>query len=259
MSYYPILTAPDSEGFTVLHNFPPNNWEISSRGPKYVNATTISEGVWTSKTIGFLDHMESKTYTRFDVGAIEGLCLLSLTEAPLPEVSPQLPNLKSQTFIPNWRATLGLRRKDAVVSYQGEIEAFPAKASLLTSGLMLQHGQNVENYILLINVEKEPVSRSGELRLFDANNMSSPLATFGVENNKINIIPFDQNLFHTGRLPIIACNEMTGIPLYFSCLRDSSALSLEHTHPPMSLAIHGNRLGVQRLIKSFWFGKMNHD
>ena len=259
MSYYPILVAPDCEGFTVLHNFPPNNWEVSSRRAKYVNATTISEGVWISKTVGLLDYMESKSFTGIDVELIEGLCLLSLTEAPLPAASHELPSLKSGTFIPNWRATLGLRQNNTEVSYQGEVEAFPENASLLTFGPMLQHGPNIENYMLLLNVERTPVSRSGLLRMFDANNMVSPVATFEVENNKVNVIPLDQKLFHTEQLPVIACDEMTGIPLYFSCLRDSSALSLEHTHPPVSMAIHGDRFGVQRLVKSFWFGKMNHD
>jgi hypothetical protein len=48
---------------------------------------------------------------------------------------------------------------------------------------------------------------------------------------------------------------MAAIPLYFSMDQEGQHLSLEHTHPPASLVIHGNRWAVQRSIKENWITK----
>ena len=48
---------------------------------------------------------------------------------------------------------------------------------------------------------------------------------------------------------------MAGIPFGFGKSRTTGMLSLEHTHPPGSLTLHGNRMKAQRDIKLGW---VNH-
>jgi hypothetical protein len=38
---------------------------------------------------------------------------------------------------------------------------------------------------------------------------------------------------------------------------DKSIMTLEHTHPPASLVLHGNRNAIQGQIKSKWFNKLS--
>ena len=38
--------------------------------------------------------------------------------------------------------------------------------------------------------------------------------------------------------------------------KDKSIMTLEHTHPPASLVLHGNRNAIQGQIKSNWFNKL---
>jgi hypothetical protein len=49
---------------------------------------------------------------------------------------------------------------------------------------------------------------------------------------------------------------MAAIPLYFSSAMDGAYLSLEHTHPPASLVVHGRRWEAQKMLKNRWFAKV---
>ena len=46
---------------------------------------------------------------------------------------------------------------------------------------------------------------------------------------------------------------MAGIPFGFAISKDKKMLSLEHTHPPASFVVHGQRFLVQKEIKRKWF------
>ena len=46
---------------------------------------------------------------------------------------------------------------------------------------------------------------------------------------------------------------MAGIPFGLGICKQNSMLSLEHTHPPASFVVHGQRFKVQGNIKSKWF------
>ena len=46
---------------------------------------------------------------------------------------------------------------------------------------------------------------------------------------------------------------MAGIPFGFGLNRTAPMLSLEHTHPPASFVVHGNRFETQKIIKTNWF------
>lgn len=259
MSYYPLLKAPGAQGWVTLCNFSPNNWETNRRQQQFINVTWASGGVWVSKNLGVLAPSALRTMTARDVADIvpaDALALLSLTRTPPPAESDVLPKLDTaQTNVPAWRATLGLSTSEAQTSYQGELDAFPPQGSLLTFGPFLQFGEGIKNYLILLNVENSPASRSAELEIYDAARFKLK-GKFPVRSNAANSVALDGLGFEPGDLPLFICRGMAAIPLYFSSAMEGAYLSLEHTHPPASLVVHGRRWEAQKLLKNRWFAKV---
>lgn len=258
MSYYPVLRAPGSEGWVGLSNFSPNNWEARRCQPQLVNVTWASNGAWVTKNLGILEAGASRTVTAGDVANLvpaNALALLSLTRTAPPAESGLLPKLDTaQTMVPAWRATLGLSTPEAQTSYQGELDPFPPQGSLLTFGPFIQFGAGVKNQLILLNVEYSAFSRAAELEIYDAAGLTLK-GKFPVRSNHINIIELDCLGFEPGDLPLFICRGMAAIPLYFSSAIGGGHLSLEHTHPPASLVVHGRRWEAQKLLKNRWFAK----
>lgn len=259
MSYYPLLKAPGAQGWATLCNFSPNNWEANRGRQQFINVTWATESHWVSKTLGTLAPGELRTINASDVADVvpaNALALLSLTRTPPRAESEVLPKLDiAQTSIPAWRATLGLSTSSAQTSYQGELDAFPPQGSLLTFGPFLQFGEGIKNHLILLNVENSPASRSAELEIYDAARLKCR-GRFAVSNNAANSIPLDGLDFESGDLPLFICRGMAAIPLYFSSAMEGAYLSLEHTHPPASLVVHGRRWEAQKLLKNRWFAKV---
>lgn len=258
MSYYPLLKAPGAQGWATLCNFSPNSWEANRRQQQFINVTWASGGLWASKNLGVLAPGALRTITASDVADVvpaDALALLSLTRTPPPAESDVLPKLDvAPTSVPAWRATLGLSTSEAQTSYQGELDAFPPQGSLLTFGPFLQFGEGIKNHLILLNVENSPASRSAELEIYDAAGLKLR-GRFPVGNNAANSIPLDGLGFEPGDLPLFICRGMAAIPLYFSSAMEGAYLSLEHTHPPASLVVHGRRWEAQKLLKNRWFAK----
>jgi len=167
-----------------------------------------------------------------------------------------LPDLGFEgTKIPVWRATIGLSSLECETSYQGELDPFPSKASLLSFGPFLQLSKSIKNYLLLLNVEKTPIQRPTELEFYTANSPDI-LGKVNVNSNALNIISLDELGYKSTDLPVMICRDMAAIPIFFSCSYDGRFLSLEHTHPPASYAVHGERWQAQGFLKSRWFKKV---
>lgn len=258
MSYYPVLKAPGCQGWVTLCNFSPNNWEIRDVSSKFINVTWAEGGKWRSEYLGMLAPDEMRTITIEEVSGVvhsNALPLLSLGTASLPTSSESLPQIASpQTHVPNWRATLGLSSAQSSTCYQGEIDPFPPSGSLLTFGPFIQFNEGVENYLILLNIEKSPIVRSSQVEILDADQVVLR-EKVEVVNNDATIIPLDNLGFGQNDLPVIVCRGMSAIPLYFSKTSDGSFLSLEHTHPPASYVIHGKRWEAQKVIKNLWFAR----
>lgn len=259
MSYYPILSAPYCTGKTTLFNFPPNDWQSVNRCKQLVSLTYIEDNVWHSRIIGELEYQSFKVINHSDVVDLipdGALALLSLSKDELPKTSLELPVLNcSRTSMPSYRATLGLNSKFTQTSYQGEIDPFPPQASLLTFSPFLQFGDDVENYVLLMNLEKIPGNRGVEVEIYDAHSKKLKKVQ-NAFSNQINIVSLDDMGFNEQSLPVVICRGMASIPLYFSSYKLGEMLSLEHTHPPASLVVHGNRFGAQKQIKEYWFSQL---
>lgn len=259
MSYYPILFAPYCSGKTTLYNFPPNSWEPTEKCDQFVSLTFIKDRLWHSKTIDKLKYQEYKVIDYSDIVDLKSdgaLRLLSLSKEKLPKISKELPVLNcNHTCTPAFRATLSLRSKFSETSYQGEIDPFPSQGSMLTFSPFMQFGKNIENYFLLMNLEKKAENRVVEVEIYDANtkDLKKVQSAF---SNQISVISLDNIGFDEATLPVIICRDMASIPLYFSTYKQGELLSLEHTHPPASLVLHGNRFGALKQVKEYWFSQL---
>ena len=260
MSFYPIIVAPGCVGETTLYNFPPNNWEDRrNRKACIINLTWSQQDTWHSVVLDELPFGAISKYKRSDVSAYvpeDCLPLLSMSLLPFPKFSEILPVSIQGTNMPNWRATLSLISPYALTSYQGELDPFPLPGSLLTFAPFIQFGKGIENYMLLLNLEKNPQSRMSVLEIYNSLKPASILGNFPVLNNAVSVICLDGLGFNQEDLPVIACKGMSGIPLYFSKSVDGTFLSLEHTHPPASYVIHGKRWEAQKMLKKEWFEKL---
>lgn len=260
MSYYPLLIAPGCDGWVELSNFSPNNWEHRLTSSQFVNVTWSNNDKWHTLNLGLLESGKFRTITKREIAEIipEGtLGLISLTLEPLPIVSNELPTFHTfQTSVPAWRASLGLSSLESQTSYQGELEAFPPNGSLLTFGSFVQFGNDISNYLILLNIEKSPLNRLSDLEIYDTETLTLKVE-IKIRNNASNCIKLDGLGFVQGDLPLIICRQMSAIPLYFSSAMGGSFLSLEHTHPPASLVIQGRRWEAQKLLKKRWFEKSN--
>lgn len=258
MSYYPILKAPGCQGWTTLCNFSPNNWETKDVTEKFVSVTWAEEGVWRTEFLGMLASDALRTVSIEEISELipEGvLPLLSLSASKLPARSDSLPRIDApRTTVPAWRATLGLSTTKALVSYQGEIDPFASPGSLLTFCPFIQFGEEIENYLIFLNMENSPVARTAQVEIYDSEK-TALRGKFVVRNNDATIIALDGLGFSPTDLPLVICREMSAIPLYFSKTRDDTFLSLEHTHPPASYVVHGQRREAQKFLKKTWFSK----
>jgi len=258
VSYFPILKAPYCFGQTTLYNFSPNNWESFNKSDKYVSLTYLKSGLWYSKTLDTLEYLQCRAVNYKEIDRLvsaESLPLLSLSDEPLPKTSKSLPiPIMSKTSMPNYRASLSLVSEHTSTNYQGEIDPFPPQASLTTFSPFLQFGENIENYLLLINIEKQAVVCEAVVEIYDSKSKKLK-STFKANSNNISIISLDNLGFDKNSLPVVICRTMAGIPLYFSCANKGESLSLEHTHPPASMVVHGNRFGAQKYLKEYWLSQ----
>jgi hypothetical protein len=261
MSYYPILKVPDCVGSTTLFNFAPNNWERVERQKRYINATWAEGNIWRSLCIGTLAVGDSCTLSAADILmdslVSEQIVFLSLTTKALQSKSQELPTIETHPFtsVPAWRATLRLSTLNATTCYQGEIDPFPPKSSLLSFCPFIQHGSSVENLLVLVNIEKSPVSREALVEVIDASSMAKK-GEFKILNNDVTTISLNDLGFSESDLPLIICRGMSAIPLYLSRTKDGTHLSMEHTHPPASIVVHGCRWEIQKSLKNYWFSKV---
>jgi hypothetical protein len=262
MSYYPLFNILDSEGFVNLSNFPPNNWEIKEVGDKNIQVFWSDGDQWLTRNEGILFDGHFKEFKTSDFFIkknpelingvyINDLVLLQLREDMLHGKQESIPDDHSYSTVwPEWRATIGFRRKDSQVSYQGEITATPDKATLLTFHPFIQY-DDAENFLVFVNMEKSPKYRFSNFYILNGSTREN-IINLKVRNNAVNVIPLDIYGFKPTDLPVFYCDSMAGIPFGFAKGKNTSMLSLEHTHPPASLTLFGDRFQAQKYIKTEW-------
>jgi hypothetical protein len=263
MAFYPMFNINDVNGFVSLPNFSPNSWENTHHEKKKIFAfTNKNNGFWSVHDFG---EIEKNQFANFSVEnfsnelsseilddvVINDLVLFQLRRGRLEGVLHELPALDfNPTHWPEWRATIGFKGIGSRVSYQGEITPTPPQATLLTFHPFIQF-EDINNYFVFVNIEKSPIYRWSEIEIF-LSSTGKKIDSKKIRNNAANIISLDEYGFSPDELPVFYCKSMAGIPFGFGKSKTTGMLSLEHTHPPGSLTLHGNRMLAQRDIKVGW-------
>tara|TARA_B100001059_G_scaffold178892_1_gene179500 strand:+ start:7020 stop:7811 length:792 start_codon:yes stop_codon:yes gene_type:complete len=257
MSFFPLCSVLKTKGFCTMHNFSPNTWEKITPSNKTIWALYTDGQKWISKELDYLQKGETKTYYYDDFGIKKEskrspIILLQFRKSPLSGNLDTLPLHEFKfTKTPEWRSTVGFQLNNSQTSYQGEINPFPQKASLLTFHPFIQYN-NVENHFVFLNVEASPIYRKAEIEIYNSETKIL-VDKVNILNNHANVIPLNKYGFKQNELPLFICRSMAGIPFGFGISKTKEMLSMEHTHPPASFVIHGERFLVQKQIKQNWF------
>ena len=252
------MKTPSLNGFCDLVYESPNNWENRIHKPISLYLLWSSGNRWLSKKISEMNYGDEIRLVTTD---IDEKCLatgLALIYPSLEPIEPELSTLPSRKVwyseIPAWRNTSGFYNEFTQVSYQSDIEPLPSKASLLTFHPFIQFGDVINN-LLVLNVTNDPKIQSGKISMFNSFDKSFVADTL-ISTNSLTTIPLDVYSFKPTDLPVFYSPEIAGIPFGLGIAKSGKMLSLEHTHPPASLVLHGNRRAIQGKIKKSWIEKL---
>jgi len=255
--FFPLMYTEGLTGFLDLCYFPPNNWE--NRIKKKLNLFAIwpDGDQWATQNVGTIEYGQSRQIVSSDhqEKLKTGLCLIYPSLGILKNHISELPKLPIwHTRIPEWRATTGFRNAKAQTSYQGELFPLPNNASLLTFHPFIQYG-GIENRLLVLNATTNPEIIESDIFLYDSKSKNRR-GSEKVRTNSLTTIALDKYNFMPHELPAFVIPNMAGIPFGLGISLDGNMLSMEHTHPPASLVLFGNRFGVQGEVKKKWIGKL---
>ena len=256
--FFPLMKTPNLNGFCDLVYESPNNWENRIHKPISLYLLWSNGNRWLSKKISEMNYGDE---IRLVTNDIDEKCLatgLALIYPSLEPIEPELSALPSRKVwyseIPAWRNTSGFYNEFTQVSYQSDIEPLPSKASLLTFHPFIQFGDVINN-LLVLNVTNDPKIQSGKISMFNSFDKSF-IADSLISTNSLTTIPLDIYNFKPTDLPVFYSPEIAGIPFGLGIAKSGKMLSLEHTHPPASLVLHGNRRAIQGKIKKSWIEKL---
>ena len=256
--FFPLMKTPNLNGFCDLVYVSPNNWENRIHKPISLYLLWSNGNRWLSKKISEMNYGDE---IRLVTNDIDEKCLatgLALIYPSLEPIEPELSTLPSRKVwyseIPAWRNTSGFYNEFTQVSYQSDIEPLPSKASLLTFHPFIQFGDVINN-LLVLNVTNDPKIQSGKISMFNSFDKSFVADTL-ISTNSLTTIPLDVYSFKPTDLPVFYSPEIAGIPFGLGIAKSGKMLSLEHTHPPASLVLHGNRRAIQGKIKKSWIEKL---
>ena len=256
--FFPLMKTANLNGFCDLVYESPNNWENRIHKPISLYLLWSNGNRWLSKKISEMNYGDE---IRLVTNDIDEKCLatgLALIYPSLEPIDPELSTLPSRKVwyseIPAWRNTSGFYNQFTQVSYQSDIEPLPSKASLLTFHPFIQFGDVINN-LLVLNVTNDPKIQPGKISMFNSFDKSFVADTL-VSTNSLTTIPLDVYNFKPTDLPVFYSPEIAGIPFGLGIAKSGKMLSLEHTHPPASLVLHGNRRAIQGKIKKSWIEKL---
>ena len=256
--FFPILRALHLQGFLDFGYLSANNWENLESRPMNLYALWTDGDCWRSEFQGVINRGENIRINSNSLRPemlVTGICLIYPTA---DELMPKLDWLPKKPYwfsnVPEWRCTSGLFNENAQTSYQAEIYPLPTKASMLTFHPFIQFNE-IDNYLLVLNITSEPDIETHQIELFNSSNLER-YGLAEVRTNSASVIKLDEYGFTSSDLPLFISRTMAGIPFGLGIARDESMLSLEHTHPPASLVLFGNRNQVQSKIKKSWFQRI---
>jgi len=252
------MKTPDLEGFLDLIYEAPNNWENRIRKTIYMHVIWSENSHWRTRQIAVMNKGDIFRINSKDLDPIilqNNLALAYPALSPLAEKISTLPSEKTwYSEVPAWRNTSGFYNSFAQVSYQSDVEPLPSKASLMTFHPFIQFSE-IENRLVVLNATNSPEIIESNIQIYNSNKMKL-IAEEKVKTNSLTTIYLDKYEFLPTDLPIFYCPNMAGIPFGLGISNDSKMLSMEHTHPPASLVLHGDRRAIQGKIKKNWINRM---
>jgi len=259
--FFPLMKTPDLDGFLDLIYEAPNNWENRIRKTIYMHLIWSENSHWRTRQIAVMKRGDVFRLSTKDIDSVimqNNLALAYPSVSPLPEKISSLPTEKTWfSEVPAWRNTSGLYNSFAQVSYQADVEPLPSKASLMTFHPFIQFSE-IENRLVVLNATNSPELVESNIQIYNSNEMKL-IAEEKVVTNSLTTIYLDKYEFQPSDLPIFYCPNMAGIPFGLGISNDSRMLSMEHTHPPASLVLHGDRRAIQGKIKKNWISRIRSD
>ena len=259
--FFPLMKTPNLEGFLDLIYQSPNNWENKIRKRIFMYLIWSENSHWRTKQIAIMNRGDVCRLKTNEIDAEmmqNNLALAYASIAPLPEIIPSLPTKKTWfAEVPAWRNTSGFFNVNTQVSYQSDVVPLPPTASLMTFHPFIQFS-NVENRLIVLNATNNPEIIESNIQVYNSTDMKL-IAEEKVKTNSLTTIYLDKYNFEPSDLPIFYCPSMAGIPFGLGISTDLKMLSLEHTHPPASLVLHGDRRTIQGKIKRNWVNRMKSD
>jgi len=256
--FFPLMKTDGLTGFLDLLYEGPNNWENRIKKSVAIYILWSDGKVWNTKKLTEMNH---GGYFRISTGEIEQEIMhnnLAIVYPTFEKLEKRLSALPSKKIwfaeIPAWRNTAGFYNKYTQVSYQADIEPLPQKASLLTFHPFIQFGDVINN-LLVLNVTKSPEIKKDSIKFFNSYDKSY-VAEVEIQTNTLTTIPLDKYGFKPTDLPVFYSANIAGIPFGLGIAKSGKMLSLEHTHPPASLVLFGDRRGVQGKIKKAWIDRL---
>ena len=258
--FFPIIKVPGFIGFTDLIFQGPNNWENRNKNEKILHLIWSTGQNWSTKKIGVIQHGERfriTTDSLTDSEMANNLAVIYPSSVDLPKSMNDLPIERTWVGdVPAWRATTGLMNEFTQTSYQADVEPLPNKASMLTFHPFIQFGE-VLNFLLVLNLRKDPRIENANLEIY--NSYSKELIdTVSINSNSLSVIPLNNYGFIPTDLPLFLSRNLAGIPFGFAVHKGGQMLSLEHTHPPASFTLFGNRNKAQGKIKTAWISNVSN-
>ncbi len=257
--FFPLMKTPHLEGILDLLNDSPNNWEKPFKRTAHIYSLQIESNKWKTNKLFELNKGEyRRVYSGefIDEMALTNLLIIYPSATELPSVLESLPKDKFwYSEVPAWRNTSGFINKDAQVSYQADVEPLPKSASMLTFHPFIQFTE-IKNYLVVLNLIANPIIEKSDLYIFN----SSDCELRGKESiysNSVTTIELDKYRFKPTDLPVFYSPQLAGIPFGLGISNDQKMLSLEHTHPPASFVLFGDRRKSQAIIKKRWIERLN--
>ena len=255
------MKIPNLSGWVNLVNFPPNQWEYRKKSSYFLYLLYSESNRWKTiylEKIKFGDNILLNTEDFKDIFSRTNLALIYPTRHHLDSELSELPSINTwSTELPAWRASSGFKNTYTQVSYQSDLYPLPPKGTLLTFHPFIQFGE-LTNYLLVLNAQVNPIIEDHNLYVFNSKTKRL-IDRVKIQTNGVSLIGLDKYKFEQTDLPIFISPTMAAIPFGLGISSDNKGLSLEHTHPPGSFVVRGDRNKIQKQIKSEWFKKLKID
>ena len=225
------------------------------RGAQIVHAAWTDGARWHARAIGDVapdGSVEIGTAQLPRDCPDDALPVLFLSPARRDGEHARLPTVDHMETVPAWRANIRLRSATTAVSYQGEYPSGMAATggSLLSIAPLIQTGEGIATSLLFINLHAQPAVEEHELSVVSAATRRV-VQRVTIRSNRCSVVALDA-ADGVERLRIVACADMTGIPIYLSHDAGFTQMSLEHSHPPVEMVAFGARGAVNRAMKRAW-------